>query len=455
MVQALAASLGVRVSWTSLEGDLDGSAASALSIAKALRAGGLPCVAYRMPEHRPLADLPPAMLAVGDEWSLSQELSGVDTTQASAIVGEPPTGVPYSVLRERTPFTDDPEAQVHLFYASPADGAELAQQQVLPDLERILDHGRQEGGATAFIDSVGLIRDQGAKHGVRDRVAFRLAMDQLRVLGTDLAAPAGFQFGTNVPLWRTIYEYLQTRAGDLLWTTENLGWALQRRIVDHDVRQLRTLALNHFSAGQVDEAADVMAQQLSTFHSLNCDARNSRLVRQIEQTVVSEGASRVIVLREIGHVNSIEERLPDSFDVRTKIVATEPLRVLFARIGMETAVANFGVEPTADALRLRALRHCIKCMLPLEGVGRRAFSDGARVTASTCIDSLSEETMAEILRRLHAPGRVFLRNAPHTHSVGEQLQYLLVDLGVIPPELLEDPAKRMVHACKSSQKNAA
>lgn len=445
-VQELARTHGVHTTLDTLEQDLDVSAGSALRIADALRSAGVACTAYRLPQGEMPSGLPPSIVGCEAGW----RLAGIEVDQSalpsvSVVVGEPPVGSPYRVLREGSEALEPTDVRVWLFYASPADDAELAAQQVLPELEEILDLAQEERGRAVFVDSVGLIRDRGATIGVSDSAVFQRAMVSLRAQDKELRAPSGFHADAGSPMWQAIYEYLGKRRDELSWITEDLRWSLQQRIVRHDLRKLTTQALNHFAAGQIDEAAEIMSKQIRTFHELNCLERNRRLALQIEQIAEESGsAARIVVIREIGHVNSLEELLPRSLGVQTKIVATEPLRVLFARMGMETAVENFGVCPTPEAVRLRALRHCIKCALPATALRGLSLSAGARLLASTCIDSLSEPSVREILDRLHAPARVFLRNAPHAHAMGTQLQYLLADLGVIPPELLGDPAERLL-----------
>jgi len=445
-VQELARSHGVRATFEALDQDLDVSVGSALHIADALRTAGVACAAYRLPEGTPTGDLPPSIVAREGGWCLEgSEADGTDPALASVIIGEPPVGSPYVILREGDEALAPADIGVWLFYASPADDAELAEQQVLPDLEAILDRAREEGARPIFVDSVGLIRDRGATVGVSDSAAFQRAMISLRAQAKELRAPSGFHSDAQSPMWQAIYAYLGERRDEVSWVTEDLRWRLQERIVRHDLRKLGTQALNHFAAGQIDEAADVMTEQIATFHELNCLERNRRLAHQIEQIIEERGSeARIVVIREIGHVNSLETLLPTSLGIQTKIVATEPLHVLFARMGMETAVGNFGVVPTQDNVRLRALRQCIKCALPATPLRGLSLSAGARLLASTCIDALSEQSVREILDRLHAPVRVFLRNTPHAHAMGKQLQYLLVDLGVIPPELLEDPAAKLL-----------
>jgi len=442
--QELAEVYGVRCCVDGLEPGLGVSRAGGIRIAETLRSSGVACAAYRLAGGvDPSIEVPPTLVGSVEGWRLVRPGEGDPwPTESVLAVGEPPVGTVYRVLRSNE--VDDAVAQVWLFYASPGDNAELAEQQILPELGRILDEAAAAGEQAVFVDSVGLIRRSQAA-GPSDELAFDRAMERLRRGVIGVGAQHGYTADDGSPLWHAVYRYLGSRGGQLRWVTEDLSWRLQQQIVRHDHRRLSARAMEHFHAGQIDEAAEVMSKQIVAFHELNCCERNRRLACQIGGIVEqAEGTSRIIVVREIGHVNCLEEMLPGELGVATRIVATEPLGVLFARSGMETAVENFGVAPSAEALRLRALRQCIKRALPPSALRGLSLSQGARRLASTRIDALSEENVAEIVKRLHAPSRVFLRNAPYDHPIGEQLRYLLVDLEIIPPEMLRDPAERLL-----------
>ena len=194
-------------------------------------------------------------------------------------------------------------------------------------------------------------------------------------------------------------------------------------------------------AGQLEQAATLMAEYQVEFHRINCNIRNQNLVSQVSGLDDGQGLL-LLMVREIGHFGVLERIFPNSgFTVRSKLLGEGRFPSLLARFGMESVLDNIGVPLTPAERRLIALRSCLKALvLQALAKGKPLFEFTRRLPDLHRIDRLSWETIERLIGELHSPIRVYLRNEPYGQSVRDQLLYLLKEHNIILSSLVSDPA---------------
>lgn len=424
----------------------------ATDLAQQLCGAGLPVQAYRLigakateldfpfiaEHHREgwKLFLPPEGKSYGlpDELLLEAQDRGA-LGDKTIIVGEPPAGQPIQVSAV------DPDGQpgrasdveIFVFYAATSDTAELAEEQLLADLEALFNQARQEGKQLIFIDAVGLIPEETVKrYGEDEEAAFQKAFDSI------LRETEGIKEGIPPcdeasPLWAAVWKFLaERRVHSVL---EELTHSLWKEIVEFDRQQLADKAFSRFIMGQLDGAARTMVQQMRGFHDLNCWRRNLNLARQIEELVENaNGPLSILIGREIGHYGVLEQLLSSKYLLHSKILGHERLPLLLKNPVLETSLlGNLGVELAEEDLELLALRHCLKSfvMMSQQGKGLREM---ALMFAECKIDDLSRDDIEALIEELHDPTRVYLRN--QGQHILDQFMYLLKDKGVISGEFI-------------------
>ena len=423
------------------------------ALASSLRAAGLPVQGISIEEFPNY----PFFSRFGDRYALfspygEKEIKALtpdgeevtiraNTIKSEPIVTIPPVGKPFRVNESQPKQTHGHEIAV--FYAATNAEAELAREQVIPDLIKIVKKSQREKKEIVFVDAVGLIPEEViAQFGLHDdRAAFAKALDAIR---RDLA---GLQEGRRIyearsPLWKEVYDFLAEER--IRAVVEEIPQSLMKTIHEFDKKGLAQRALSHFIAGQIDEAAKIMSDYLKRFHELNCTIRNKHFVRQIRQLLQrSSHPLALIVLREIGHYGTLESSFP-RFHVSTKIVGHEKFTEL---IGLPSYV-NFGVKLTEETRQIDALRYCLKTLVASRIAGGLSFNELAARLGKSEIDHLSRETIDEVIAALHHPARVFLRSTPHDQQVQDQLLYLLVKRRILSRGLIPDPAESVLSALK-------
>lgn len=437
------------------------SCSTIVKLAGALRAVGLPVQAISMEE--PPAEYPFFGL-LGDRYALLYRKGGKQITAFTAedeeiilemnivqdkpIVTIPPVGTTFRIndriSKRQLKKSDDHEIVV--FYAATNADAELAKEQVIPDLAELIKKSRREKKELVFIDAVGLIPEEVIhQFGLHNEVAaFFRVLDAIK---RDLA---GLRDGRRIyearsPLWKEVYDFLAKER--IRAVAEEIPQSLMKTVHEFDKKELAQRALSHFIAGQVDEAAKIMANYLRQFHELNCIIRNKYFVKQIMRLL--RGSNRpliLFVLREIGHYGAIESNFPQRC-MSTKIIGHEKFSEL---IGVPSYV-NFGVDVTEETRQIDALRYCLKTLIASRIAGGLSFNEVAARLGESEVNHLSRETIDEVITALHHPARVFLRSTPHNQQIQDQLLYILVERRLIPRSLLPDPAESVLPALEGDK----
>jgi hypothetical protein len=331
---------------------------------------------------------------------------------------------------------------VALFYGSTGDPGSLADEQFCPDAAELISQAESRGRRVVFMDALGLIPEaavnslaasQGGKKQAFD-AAFRQIAAETASLGKGGLGPVE----TRSPLWAAAYKFLGNQG--IKGVVENLRFDLWEKIVAFDRRNLARHALEHFAAGLVDDAADLMVEQIRGFHELNCVVRNAHLAEQMK-AICAECATPplFLVLKEIGHFGVLESLLGDVLCVRSKILGRERFLALSRAAGMEPLLANIGVRLSQEETRAQALRSCLKMLILPRWQPTPSLRSSTRLLESTSVDHLSLEAIVDIVGELHCPTRIYLRNAPHTQTLQMQLTYLLRERGVLPSKAVVDP----------------
>jgi len=358
------------------------------------------------------------------------------------VIGEPPVGVRFSVVSSRTQRAEGEIPDVAAFYGSTNDPSALAEEQFCPDADALIAQAHAEGRRVVFIDALGLIPEATVSARVSARQnrqqAFAAAFGQIAAETTQLEKGGLGPFETQSPLWQAAYRFLKDRK--IRGVLERLRFDLWEEIVAFDRRNLVCHAMDHFAAGLVDDAADLMAQHIRGFHELNCGIRNAYLVEQLKAI---RGETHVppllLILKEIGHYGVLESLLADSLHVQSKILGHERFTSLARTAGMESVLGNLGVRLSEDELRVQALRSCLKRLVVPTWSPTKSLRSHARLLETSGIDHMSETAVREVIGALHGPCRKYLRNAPHGQMLGKQLLYLLRERGVLPVNAVVDP----------------
>ena len=425
-------------------------------LARSLRASGLPAQVIsieKLPNY-------PFFSRFGDQYALfslhgekgvkaltpdGEEVTiSADTIKAEPIVTIPPVGTTFRI-GEYQPVKDH-DHDIAVFYAATNAEAELAKEQVIPDLSEIVKKARRTKKEIVFVDAVGLIPEEVIhRFGLHDDVAaFARALDAIK---RDLARLQEGQqiYEARSPLWKEVYDFLAKER--IRAVAEEIPQSLMEAIHEFDKRGLAQRALSHLIVGQIDEAAEVMSQYLMEFHQLNCTIRNQHFAQHLRGILdKSSSPLTLIVLREIGHYGSIEANF-QQHHISTKIVGHEKFTEL---IGLPSYV-NFGVELTQEARQIDALRYCLKTLIASRIAGGLSFNELAARLGESAIDHLSRATLTDLITALHHPARVFLRSTPHDQPIQDQLLYLLAERSIIPWKLIPDPAVSVLSALKGDK----
>ena len=444
----------------SIRETVEGSNLAAPEFAERLREMGIPVQAYRLIGDS-AADLGfPFMMQRDGEWVLhapqsgngfqllpqkeEQTCCGRALSEDAAIVGEPPVGIRFSLLHGAGSERESEATDIAIFYGSTTDPGELAEGQFLPEAEELVLQAESQKRSVVFIDALGLIPE-----GTVDRYvpaaggrkqAFEHALRQIQAETERLGKGGPAPFEPRSPLWGAVYGFLNERG--IPGILEKLRFELWEEIVAFDGKTLSRHALDHFMAGLVEDAADLMAEHIAGFHELNCTVRNRHLAEQLDAIAKEVDVPPLfLILKEIGHYGVLENLLAGQFRVHSKILGKERLPVLAKAAGMESMYSNIGVRISLDDLRIQALRSCLKMLIVPAWDPTPSLRTAARLMESTAIDRMAAEAIKEITEALHAPSRTYLRNAPHEQKMTEQLLYLLRERGILPDEAVEDPAK--------------
>ncbi len=427
-------------------------------LAEGLRDMGVPTQAYRLVD-RTVADLGfPFMIQHDGEWVLHSPQPGGgfqrlpeqeacthrarELSDDTTIVGEPPVGIPFFLLRVGGCAPESEAPDVAIFYGSTCDPGELAEEQFVPDAEALVSQAESQKRRVLFIDALGLIPEKTVERYVRTtggrRQAFAHVFRQIQAETERLGKGGPLPFEPRSPLWRTAYGFLNERRipGEL----EKLRFDLWEEIVAFDRKGLSRHALNHFIAGLVEDAANLMAEHIAGFHELNCMIRNSHLAEQLDGMVEERnGPPLFLVLKEIGHYGVLENLLSERFKVQSKILGKERVPVLAKTAGMESIYSNIGVKISREDMRIQALRSCLKMLVVPRWTPTSSLRTTARLMESTAIDRMSLQSIEAVIEALHNPSRSYLRNAPHNQSIQDQLMYLLRENGILPDDAVKDP----------------
>ena len=363
---------------------------------------------------------------------MQEEIVDPGVVQRQPIITIPPVGRTFRVT-EVAPRKWADKHEIAIFYSATTSSAELAKQQVIPDLEALVGRAKLEGKEMIFIDAVGLIPEEAVhRYGLHDE-AFKRALDALQreADGTREGRPI---HETRSPLWREIYSFLAKNR--VRTVVERYSSELDRSIKKFDKLGLAKEAVGYLLAGRIEDATEVMMQYLSEFHRLNCTRRGESLAGQIKQILdASESPLIVVVLREIGHYGALETLFRE-YPQTTKIVGNEKFTDLLSA----TSLVNFQVDVPEEVLRASAVRYCLKTLITPKIAGGRPFNEIVARFARTELDRLDEEAVRDIFADLHHPARIFLRSTPHSQELQDQLLHILKDRRIIPGELIEDPA---------------
>ena len=370
----------------------------------------------------------------------------MDTIKTEPIVTIPPVGVTFRISEHRLEREHD--HKIAVFYAATNAEAELAKEQVIPDLSELVKQARRENREIVFLDAVGLIPEEViAQFGLHDDVAaFSRALDAIK-RDLDRLQKGQQIYEARSPLWREVYNFLAEER--IRAVAEEIPFNLMKSIQEFDKKGLAQRALSHFVAGQIDEAAKIMSDYLKRFHELNCIMRNKHFMRQIRQLL--RGSSHpltLIVLREIGHYGTLELSSPGLYvSISIKVVGHER----FSELIELPSYVNFGVELTEETRQIDALRYCLKTLVASRIAGGLSFNELAARLGKSEIGQLSRETIDEVITALHYPARVFLRSTPHDQQIQDQLLYLLVERRILSRDLIPDPAESVLSAFKGDK----
>ena len=427
--------------------------AGASQLAQILRSCGIPAQLYQLLASRKVAELSfPVLYAINGQWMMISQsergeigLAGkehrvppADLLPNRVIVAEPPVGIPF-VLRDTHNLAEPTRASndIAVFYTATNEDASLAGQ-VLGDLENLIERARKDGKDVVFLDSLGLIPPDtvrmfgGGRSGFYSvRRTMQLELEQTTNGG---AAPRD----SRSPIWNKVYTALQKHK--IPAVLEDLKFDFWRWSLAFDKKRLMHRALDHFIAGQLDEAAELMAKHQAGFHRLNCTIRNRNFVSQIRKiTTQHSNPVLFLILREIGHYGVLEKMLPNNeFFVQTKILGETRFAALLKILGMNEALSNIGVSLNSEEIQLLGLRACLKALLLPRIAAGKSLTQAALVLDECQIDHLDWETIAALIEQLHAPSRVFLRNEPYNQTIQEQLLYLLNAEHIVPDTLMPD-----------------
>jgi hypothetical protein len=436
----------------SLPAEIAATEAGAAQLAQILRGCGIPAQSYQLLREQ-VAELSfPFLISINSQWAMGVPLGGNEIELAGqedrlsstnlppnpVLVAEPPVGIPF-VLRDSVHFRESTRetSDIAIFYTATNAEASLAKQ-VLGDLEKLIERARKDGKEIVFLDSLGLIPPETVRMFGEGERGFDRAIGGLKRELMQMEKGGIPARDSRNPIWNTIYPFLQEHGVPA--ELEDLKFEFWRWSLAFDKKRLMPRALDHFIAGQLGEAAELMAKHQAGFHRLNCTIRNRNFVSQIRE-IATQHSSPVLflILREIGHYGVLERMLPSNeFFVQTKILGEARFATLLKILGINETFNNIGVSLEKEEIRLLGLRACLKALLlPRIAVGK-SLAQAASVLDECQIDHLDWETIAALIDELHAPSRVFLRNEPYDQTLQEQLLYLLNAEQVVPDKLIRD-----------------
>jgi len=415
----------------------------AIDLAQRLRGAGLPAQAYLLGESKKLEF--PCIVAHEGSWKLGLPY-GADPyglpeelilwehsfEEGAVVVGEPPLGCRFQLITgdDNRPQTDD--LDIYIFYAATSDEAELAEQQLFPELQALLDQARQAGREVIFLDAVGLIPEETVKsYGMDEQAAFQRALEAVRqeTEGITRGIPI---HDPSSPLWSALYRFLAERR--VRCVLEELDYALWKQIVEFDNQQLPQRAITQFLTGFPEEAAKTMLAYMRGFHDLNCFQRDINFARQIEGLMGDPIRPLILIVREIGHYGVLESLLGSKYLVYSKILGTEKrFMTLLKAPALEALLVNMGVELSDQDLELILLRQCVTLSV-IRDRAKKGLRAAARLLAACHIDELSRQQIREIVQELNAPTQMYLRS--QGQNILDQLAYILKDKGVVPGEVI-------------------
>jgi len=435
-----------------LPAEIAATEAGAAQLAQILRSCGIPAQSYQLLSVQ-VAELSfPFLISINSQWAMgiplggdkielvAQEdrLSSTSLPPNPVLVAEPPVGIPF-VLRDSVHFRESTRetSDIAIFYTATNADVSLAEQ-VLGDLAKLIEAARRDGKKIVFLDSLGLIPPETVRMFGGEERGFDRAISGLKRELMQMEKGGIPARDSRNPIWNTIYPFLQEH--DIPAELEDLKFEFWRWSVAFDKKRLMPRALDHFIAGQLGEAAELMAKHQAGFHRLNCTIRNRNLVAQIRRLATQQsGPVLFLILREIGHYGVLERMLPrKEFFVQTKILGETRFAKLIKILGMNETFNNIGVSLNSEEIQLCGLRACLKALLLPRIAAGKSLTQAALVLDECQIDHLDWETIAALIEQLHAPSRVFLRNEPFGQAIQQQLLYLLNAEHIVPDKLMRD-----------------
>jgi len=366
-----------------------------------------------------------------DELPLDLVLPGNEIIERdSLIVGQPPVGRRFQVLAEGA--ETDPARQPDIFgaYAATSDASDLAEEQLLGDLQALLDYATQQERELIFIDAVGLIPEKTVQMcGGDEQTAFEKALAAIR-RETEGVSKGRAHYEAN-PLWGAVYQWLAERR--VRCVLEELDYKLWKEIVEFDKRALSQRALTEFISGFPEQAAATMQEHIEGFHELNCRRRELNLKAQIDQMMGSSPPPVLIALRELGHYGVLEQLMQGTYSVHSKILGRESFSTLLKAPGLEAMGRNMGVRLSSYAIEQMMFRLCIvPSIMKGRSLGLRQV---AQLLDRCRLEALDSESMAEVLNELHGP--LYLNGRRRGQNILEQLLSILKDRGLVAEEVAD------------------
>jgi len=348
----------------------------------------------------------------------------------TAIIGHPPVGRRFRLLPEEAKPDSSQQPEVVVAYAATSDASDLAEEQLLGDLQDLLDDAVQQGRELICIDAVGLIpEDTVRRYGGDEQPAFEAALSAIR--SETEAIGRGRAYPGSSPLWSAVHRWLaELRVRCVL---EELNYQLWKEIVEFDKRALSQRALTEFITGFPEQAAATMQEHIEGFHELNCRRRELNLKAQIDLLMASTPSPVLIALRELGHYGVLEQLIQGTYSVHSKILGRESFSTLLKAPGLEVMGRNMGVRTSSYAIEQMMLRLCIvPSIMKGRSLGLRQV---AQLLDRCRLEALDSESMAEVLNELHSP--VYLNGRRRGQNILEQLLSILKDRGLVAEEVAD------------------